>query len=377
MAWNTPGSDNSGGSDPNGRSPRQRKPEGRGLDALLDPLRGLFGGGGGGIGGGGILRWAAAILGLWLVFNCFVLVTEQERGVVLRFGHFSRILQPGPHFKAPWPIERVTKVNATQSNAYTETVPVLTRDGNMVNVEINVQYRIGDPEQYLFGSREAADVLQQAAQSVLREQIGRSDLDTVLSARGALTTVVRARLQESLLAYRTGLTLTELNLPNARPPDEVKDAFDEAQRADADKATSINQAEAYAKKVVPEARGQAAQVRTEAEGYKTAVIARSQGDANRFSLLVDQYKSAPEVTRKRLWLETVQQVMSDNRKIVGGDSRQMLYVPLPEPRGGASAPLLTPEMLAPTIATPSSDAGTETMRPTRSKRPDGREEPAQ
>ncbi|RDZ29144.1 FtsH protease activity modulator HflK [Lysobacter silvisoli] len=366
MAWNTPGSDNSGGSDPNGRPPRQRKPDGRGLDAVLDTLRGVFGGG-----GGGILRWVALVLGLWLVFNCFVLVTEQERGVVLRFGQFARILQPGPHFKAPWPIERVTKVNATQSNAYSDNVPVLTRDGNIVNVEINVQYRIGDPQQYLYGSRDAAAVLQQAAQSAVREVIGRSDLDSVLYSRSALTTTVRTRLQQSLGAYHTGLVVTELALPNARPPDEVKDAFDEAQRASADKTTLINQAEAYAKKVVPEARGQAAQVRAEAEGYKTAQIARAEGDAARFSLLVDQYKNAPDVTRKRLWLETVQQVMSENRKIVGGDSRQLLYVPLPERRGAGSAsqaPLLTPELLPSTVATPSESASSGLPRPARSPR---------
>lgn len=367
MAWNTPGSDNSGGS--NGRTPRQRKPNGRGLDALLDPLRGLFGGDGSG--GGSILRWVGVVFGLWLVFNCFVLVTEQERGVVLRFGQFARVLQPGPHLKAPWPIERVTKVNATQSNAYSDSVPVFTRDANMVNVEINVQYRIGDPQLYLFGSRDADRVLKEAAQSAVREQVGRSDLDTVLNARSELTATVRQRLQASLEAYRTGLMVTELNLPNARPPDEVKDAFDEVQRAASDKTTSINQAQAYAKQIVPEARGEAARVRTSAEGYKTSTVARAQGDANRFSLLVDQYKAAPDVTRKRLWLDTVQDVLADNRTIVGGDSRQLLYVPMGDKRRASpDAPLLTPELLTPTVTPETGDSG-RTGRPSR---PTGREE---
>ncbi|MFC3813938.1 FtsH protease activity modulator HflK [Lysobacter sp. GCM10012299] len=368
MAWNTPGSDNSGGSD--GRTPR-RRPNGRGLDALLDPLRGLFGGGAGG--GSNLLRWAGIVVGLWLVFNCFVLVTEQERGVVLRFGQFSRVLQPGPHFKAPWPIERVTKVNATQSNAYSDTVPVFTRDANMVNVEINVQYRIGDPQLYLFGSRDADRVLKEAAQSAVREQVGRSDLDTVLNARSELTVTVRQRLQASLQDYRTGLVVTELNLPNARPPDEVKDAFDEVQRAAADKTTAINQAQAYAKQVVPEARGEASRVRTAAEGYKTSSVARAEGDANRFSLLVEQYKAAPDVTRKRLWLDTLQDVLSDNRKIIGGDSRQLIYVPMPDKRSGPAAtgaPLLTPDLLPPTITTEPGDSG----RGARPTRPTGRDE---
>ncbi|HJW47064.1 MAG TPA: FtsH protease activity modulator HflK [Lysobacter sp.] len=366
MAWNTPGSNEPG---PDGRRPqRPRKVGGGGLDALLDNLRNLFGGGGS---GSSIWRWVAIVFGLWLVFSTFVLVTEQQRGVVLQFGRFARILDPGPHFKAPWPIETVTKVNATQSNAYSETVPVFTRDNNMVNVEINVQYRIGDPQTYLFGSRDAANVLQQAAQSAVREQVGRSDLDTVLNARSELTVTVRENLQKALQAYRTGLVVTEFNLPNARPPDEVKDAFDEVQRARADKNTSINQAQAYAKKIVPEARGAAASARTTAEGYKTAVVARAQGDAQRFSLLVDEYKLAPDVTRKRLWLETVQDVLADNRKIVGGDSRQLLYIPMADKRGTqTNAPLLPPDVLSPAVTADPNDAN----RPPRSPRPSREED---
>jgi membrane protease subunit HflK len=174
MAWNTPG----GSSGKDGRNPWQRK--GGGFDRFLDPLRGLFGDGG----GGNIGRWIGILAALWLAFNCFVLVTEQQRGVVLRFGLFSRVLQPGPHFKWPWPIERVTKINATQIKTFSETVPVLTRDENIVRVEINVQYRVGDPQRYVFATRDADEVLKQAALSTVREQVGRSTLDTVLGARG-------------------------------------------------------------------------------------------------------------------------------------------------------------------------------------------------
>lgn len=377
MAWNTPGSSPPGSSGPGnnepgpgGRRPQRPRRVGGALDDVLDGLRNLFGGG-----GGSMWRWVAIAVGLWLVFSTFVLVTEQERGVVLRFGRFDRVMQPGPHFKAPWPIETVTKVNAEQSNAYSDNVPVFTRDGNMVNVEINVQYRIGDPQRYLFGSRDAASVLEQAAQSAVREQVGRSDLDTVLNARTELTVNVRDHLQKALQAYRTGLVVTEFNLPNARPPDEVKDAFDEVQRARADKNTAINQAQAYAKRIVPEARGSAAGTRTTAEGYKAAVVARAEGDAQRFSLLVDQYKSAPDVTRKRLWLETVQQVLAENRTIVGGDSRQLIYVPMGDGGRGAqaasNAPVIaTPELVAPE---PGSTAG-ESGRPPRATTRPGRED---
>ena len=182
MAWNTPGSDNSGNS---GSRPPRKRGTGNPVEAIFDRLRGLFGQGGGD-GTAGIGRWVLVVLVLWLIFNCFTLVTEQQRGVVLRFGQVHRVLQPGPHLKLPWPIETVTKVNATAIKTFSTSVPVLTRDENIVQVDINVQYRVSDPQQYLFGTRDADAMLQQAALSTVREQVGRSTLDTVLGARNAL-----------------------------------------------------------------------------------------------------------------------------------------------------------------------------------------------
>lgn len=317
MAWNKPG-----GSDPTPSSRRPGRGGGNPLGDLGNRLRGVFDG------GGSPLRWIGIAMALWLLFSSFVLVAEQQRGVVLRFGQFSRIMQPGPNFKLPWPIEQVTKVNATAIKTFDTTVPVLTSDENIVNVQINVQYRVGDPQRYLFGTRNADRVLEQAALSTVRENVGRATLDAVLGARNALAVSARDQLQKSLDAYRTGLVVTELNLQNARPPDEVKPAFDDVNSASQDRDRVISESRAYAAKVVPEARGQAASIRTAAEGYKTAKVARATGDSQRFSLLVDEYKSAPEVTRKRLWLETVQEVLTDSRKIVGGDSRQLIYVPM-------------------------------------------------
>ena len=170
-------------------------------------------------------------------------------------------------------------------------------------------------------------------------------------------------------AYRTGLVVTELNLPNARPPEEVKPAFDDVNSAQQDKDRLKNEAEAYASKIVPEARGQAARVRTEAEGYKTASIARATGDAQRFSLLVEQYKAAPDVTRKRLWLETLQQVLAENRKVVGGDGRQLIYVPM---QGTNAAPMQAPatQAILPDLVSPTVEAAADPARPGRK----GREE---
>lgn len=376
MAWNTPGGNDGNSNRPSGGDrnnpwppPRRRKPGGGGggFDDILDRIRGVFGGGGGGGLDGNPLRWAGIALVLFLLFNSFTLIAEQQQGVVLRFGKFHRILEPGPNFKLPWPIETVEKVEATQIKSFAdESVPVLTRDENIVNVEINVQYRISNARLYLFGTRDADQVLEEATLSSVREQVGRSDLDTVLGAREALAVAARDSLQRSLEAYRTGITVTELNLPNARPPDAVKPAFDDVNSAQQDKDRLISQARAYAAKVVPEARGQAARVRTEAEGYKTASIARASGDAQRFSLLVQQYRGAPDVTRKRLWLETVEQVMADNRMIVGGDSRQLLYLPVGPGSAPAASPVAAPppEMVAPAVtATPD-----EQSRSTRSGR---------
>jgi modulator of FtsH protease HflK len=360
MAWNTPGNNNQDSSGGNNRGPWKPRGGGRGggggaFDGVLERLRGLFDGNGS---NGSPWRWLAIGLGLFIAFNCFVLIAEQQRGVVLRFGEFHRTLEPGPSLKLPWPIESVIKVEATQIKAFSETVPVLTRDENIVQVEINVQYRISDPKLALFGTRNADDVLKEAMLSSVREQVGRSDLDTVLGARDALAVAARESLQRSLRVYQTGLLVTELNLPNARPPEEVKPAFDDVNSAQQDKDRKISEARAYAAKIVPEARGEAARTRTVAEGYKIASIARATGDAQRFTLLVEQYRNAPDVTRKRLWLETVQEVLANNRKVVGGDGRQLLYMPVSPGRGGApsSAPSAPPpEVIAPAVtSTPES-----------------------
>jgi len=194
----------------------------------------------------------------------------------------------------------------------------------------------------------------------------------VLGARNALAVSARDQLQASLRAYNTGLAVTELNLPNARPPEEVKPAFDDVNSAQQDKDRLISEAEAYAAKVVPEARGAAARVRTAAEGYQAAVVAQATGEARRFSLLLDEYQAAPAVTRKRLWLQTVEEVMAGNRKVVGADSRQLIYVPMGQgagtvaDRGGGSPPpVIPPEVVLPE-ATPANETGLP--RPPRSPR---------
>ncbi len=371
MAWNTPGS-GSGGSGNNGNRNNNWKPRtpqgGGGIGDVVERLRGLFGGVGG---GGNPLRWVLLGIGLLVLFSSFQLIGEQDRGVVLRFGQYTRTMQPGPNFKFPWPIESVTKVNATGVRTFSNSLPVLTRDENIITVSFNVQYRVGDPKLFLFGTTDATRVLEQTAQSAVREVIGRSDLDAALNNRGPLSATAGTALQASLEAYRTGLVVTELSLQDARPPEAVKPAFDEVNSAQQENERVVSQARAYAAKIVPEARGDAQQIRTQAEGYKTAAIAKATGDATRFSLLLDEYRNAPEVTRKRLWLDTVQQVLAGNRKVVGGDSRQLIYVPM----GNAPATAQPPAGVIPTEVLPQVESTPSSSRNSaRSPRPAGREE---
>jgi modulator of FtsH protease HflK len=346
MAWNQPGG---GKKDPwNGGGNNDQGPD---VEAFLNRLKGnlgrVFGGGGGTTGGTGSGAAGGPGLGLiiigavvlWLIFDAWTMIDERQRGVVLRFGEFNRVMTPGPNLKLPRPFETVTKVDVTRLNNYSSQVRMLTRDENIVQIEFNVQYLVGDPQLYLFGARDPDDTLQQAAESAVRDVIGSSLMDSVLTGeRAALAADARLRLQGTLDSYRTGLQVSVFNLQNARPPTEVREAFDDAISAREDRERIESVAEAYASTVVPEARGEAARIRTEAEGYRAAVVARAQGDAQRFTLLLDEYRKAPEVTRQRLYLETMQFVLGANRKVYAGDGNNVLYLPMDGQGAGTSGP---------------------------------------
>ncbi len=272
MAWNEPGS---GGKDPwNGgrKDPESGKDGDKGqgpdVDAFLEKLKGnlgrVFGGGGGGSKNGArgapsgpnLLLIIGGLMALWLVVDAWVMVDERERGVVLRFGKFDRLMTPGPNFKLPRPLESVTKVDVTQLSSHTGQVRMLTADENIVQIEYNVQYLVADPQSYLFGARDPDDTLKQAAESAVRDVIGSSLMDAVLTGeRAALAADARKRLQTTLDNYKTGLSVSVFNLQNARPPSEVREAFDDAISAREDRERIESEALAYASKVVPEARG--------------------------------------------------------------------------------------------------------------------------
>lgn len=337
MAWNEPGKGS--------KDPWENKGQGDDVEAFIARLKANLGRVFGGSGpperrssgaGSNPLYWLLLIVMIWVVFDSWQIIDERQRGVVLRFGKFERLMTPGPSFKLPWPIETVRKVDVTQIRTFTDQVRILTRDENIVQIEFNVQYLVSDPQYFLFGARDPDETLQQAAESAVRDVIGTSVMDAVLTGeRAALAADARVKLQKSLDAYRTGLQVSVLNIPNARPPQEVREAFDDAVSAREDKDRIESEAEAYASKVVPEARGDAARIRAQAQGYKEASIARAQGDSERFTLLVDEYRKAPEVTRTRLYLETMQEVLAANRKVYAGDGGNVLYLPL----SGASGSL--------------------------------------
>ncbi len=366
MAWNEPG----GGKQ---RDPWRDNKDGGGKNDLDDAINRakemlgrLFGGGGSGGGrggssgnsrGGGAVLAIVGLLIAWVFFDSFVQIDARQQGVVLRFGEYARTMPPGFNLKWPRPVESVTKVDATQIRAVSDTVRMLTRDENIVQVEFNVQYQVDNPTLYLYSTRDPDETLKQAAESAVREVIGTSELDAIMpdqrveAAEGdapvanpsaELALQSKKVVQQTLERYKAGLLVTELNFQNVRPPQEVKDSFDDAISAREDRQRASNIADAYAKRVVPEARGEAARILAEAKGYEAERIARAQGDAERFNLIASEYRAAPEVTRKRLYLETMQQVVSGTPKVIdftGG--RNLLQVPVPQQAATEPLPATT------------------------------------
>ncbi|KRE89683.1 HflK protein [Frateuria sp. Soil773] len=321
MAWNEPGN---GQRDPWNKNRQGARP---GLDDTLKKLRahlGRFGGG-----PGGILTIVVALLLAWLLLSSYTIIGANQAGVVLRFGQYSRILAPGFHFKLPQPLESVRKVETTRVRSVSDSVRMLTSDENIIAIDFTVQYQAADARKYLYSLSDADGTLGAAAEAAVRSVIGHSTMDQILSGEGT-TLVAQARqvLQQTLDGYDSGLMVTEVSFQNVAPPAEVKDAFDDVNKAREDKQSTENSAQAYANKVVPIARGEAARIAQEAEGYKAERIARAQGDTERFNLLLKEYKAAPEVTRRRLWLETMEQVLANNPKVIDGSGgRNIINLP--------------------------------------------------
>ncbi|GAB4353715.1 MAG: FtsH protease activity modulator HflK [Gammaproteobacteria bacterium] len=366
MAWNEPGS---GGKDPWGGGGEKGPPD---LEEVVrnlqNKLGGLFGGrkgggsgqGGGngsgpGSGGGGpISAVTKGGFGLLIVIALIAwglsgiyIVDEGRRGVVLRFGQYVETTSPGPHWHIPFPVEsveivdverrRFVEIGYRSGGGGRAAAPVprealmLTEDENIVDVRIAVQYQISDPKAYLFNVRDPDETLKQGAESAIREVIGKSKMDFVLTeGRSEVVARIQELLQAILDQYTTGLQVTNVNLQDAQPPEEVQAAFADAIKAREDEQRLKNEAEAYANEVIPKARGAAARQLEEANAYKEQVIAEAQGDASRFEQLLVEYEKAPEVTRERLYLEAIESVLARSNKVIldTEGTNNLTYLPL-------------------------------------------------
>ncbi len=353
MAWNDPQWGNKGNRNPNGGPPD--------LDEVWrrvnQRLNGLFGkkdtgggsGGGDGFspegfpGGANLVGLLIGALVLVWVASGFYIVDTGQRGMVLRFGQYVETTEPGPRWHLPWPIESREIVNVDQvrtveigyrnnvkSKVLKESL-MLTDDENIIDLQFAVQYILKDPVEFLFVNRSPEDSALQIAETAMREIVGKSKMDFVLyEGRAEIAARAKQLMQDIHDRHKTGISISQVTLQNIQPPEQVQAAFDDAVKAGQDRERLKNEAEAYSNDVVPRARGLASRLKEEAEGYKQSVIANAEGEASRFSQIFAEYQKAPQVTRQRIYLDTMQTVMNNTSKILvdqkGGNS--LLYLPL-------------------------------------------------
>ena len=357
---------------------------------LQKKFGGLFGGRGGGGGesgkptpigprqlGGGAVILAALVVGIWLASG-FYIVYEGQTGVVLRFGKYSETTIPGLRWHVPFPVEARFIVNVSQVRSvevgYRNTIKskvlkeslMLTDDENIVDVQFAVQYVLKDPKDYLLESRSPDEAVLQAAETAIREIVGKSSMDYVVQeGRADVQARVHKLMQTILDRYKTGIEIQKLNMQNAQPPEKVQAAFEDAVKAGQDRERQKNEGQAYANDILPKAKGMAARLGQEAEGYRQRVIEEAQGDADRFRLVVAEYKKAPQVTRDRLYLDAMQQIMSNTTKVmVEKGSNNLLYLPLDKimQMGGEAAATATAAPAAPAAPAAAADPSTARSR---------------
>ncbi len=332
MAWN----ESNGGNNP--RDPwgggNQGPPD---LDEALKKLQRQLGSffGGGSSGGGNKASKSLLFVGFFAVIFVWALsgfyqVDEQERAVVLRFGKYFDTVQPGLQWNPPL-IDEVIVVNTTKVRAASFREIMLTQDENIVEVKLSVQYVIDDPTKFVLEVRDPERSLQHAAQSALRHVVGDMPMDMVLTeGRAGIAIDVQERLQDYIRLYGTGIRISKVNVDESNPPSQVQAAFDDVIKAREDEERVKNEAEAYANGIVPEARGQAQRQLEEADAYRQQVIANAEGEADRFNKLLQEFKKAPAVTRERLYIDAIEDVLSNTSKVMvdveGGNN--MIYLPL-------------------------------------------------
>lgn len=315
-----------------------RRPGGSGNGGGDSPIRSLPGG-----------AWLipAILVALWLASG-FYIVDASSKGIVLRFGKYLETTDPGPRWHFPWPVETKEVVNVSavhtadigfrgnaKSSKIIEESLMLTDDLNIIDIQFAVQYLLVDPKAVLFENRSyeanAEDLVRQAAETATRQVVGKNKMDYVLNEGRTEIAEQSAKLMQIILdRYKTGIKISRVNMQNAQPPEQVQQAFDDANKANQDKERQINEGQAYANDILPKAEGTAARLKAEANGYQQRVIAAAEGDASRFKQVLTEYQKAPAVTRERLYLDMMQQVLSNTSKVLvdqkGGGN--MLYLPL-------------------------------------------------
>ncbi|MGI2995546.1 FtsH protease activity modulator HflK [Vibrio alginolyticus] len=350
MAWNEPGNNNGNNgrdNDPWGNNNRGgQRPGGRDqgppdLDEVFNKLSqklggkfGKKGGGGSPIGGGGGSAIGFGVIALITVavwfFAGFYTIGEAERGVVLRLGKYDRIVDPGLNWR-PRFIDEYEAVNVQAIRSLRASGLMLTKDENVVTVAMDVQYRVTDPYKYLYRVTNADDSLRQATDSALRAVIGDSLMDSILtSGRQQIRQTTQETLNQIIDSYDMGLVLVDVNFQSARPPEQVKDAFDDAIAAREDEERFIREAEAYKNEILPKATGRAERLKKEAQGYNERVTNEALGQVAQFEKLLPEYQAAPGVTRDRLYIDAMEEVYSSTSKVLidSESSGNLLYLPI-------------------------------------------------
>ncbi|UUO23386.1 FtsH protease activity modulator HflK [Colwellia sp. M166] len=335
MAWNEPGNNDK---DPwkNKGGKNQGPPD---LDDLLKDIGNKFGGifGGKKSGGGSGKNFSSIGIMILLVvailvyaFNGFYTIKEAEKGIVLRFGQYAGMIEPGLSWKWTF-VDRIIPVDMQTTRNLPSSGFMLTKDENVVRVEMEIQYRVVDARNYIFSVTNADESLSESLDSALRYVIGHAKMDDILtSGREEVRQAVWQELEKIIEPYNLGLIVVDVNFKDARPPEEVKDAFDDAISAQEDEVRFLREAEAYARGIEPRARGRVKRLEQEALAYKAQILLDAEGDVARFNKLLPEYLAAPEVTRQRMYLKSMENVYSNTSKVMvdvdGGNN--MIYLPL-------------------------------------------------
>ena len=326
----------------------------------------------------------AAVIGvlLWLATG-FYIVDEGKRGIVQRFGKYVETTEAGPRWHFPWPVESRTIINlnqvrsveigfkGTSKNRDAKQAQMLTEDLNIIDIAFAVQYTLSDAKAFLFNHRNPDQAVVQAAETAMREVVGKRKMDFLLNqGREEFSGATQKLMQQLLDRYGTGITISKLNLQAVAAPEAVNEAFQDVVKAQQDRDRQVNEGQAYANRVIPEARGRASRLLEEASGYEQSVLTRAQGDAARFTSVVGEYNKAPAVTRERLYLDMMQSVLGNSSKILV-DQKQgqsLLYLPLDKlmdsTRSAAAAPSAVPEATRPALPDPAAAVESPTNRNT-------------